>query len=138
MFSEGHNNGIIEGIPIDCPRRNIVDSRPCFIFARPTTSGYLYLDSNTSIIPMLANYPGKGPPKHRYYDVNRAEKCNISCIAIIACADTNTILREGRESTIFRLGRSAFDDTIIMCVKTVLCMKYVGHKCNTPVKAEAC
>ncbi len=30
MFSEGHNNGIVEGIPIDGPRRNIVDSRPYF------------------------------------------------------------------------------------------------------------
>ncbi len=30
MFSEGHNNGIVEDIPIDRARRNIVDILPYF------------------------------------------------------------------------------------------------------------
>ncbi len=30
MFSEGHNNGIVEGIPIDRTRQNIVDILPYF------------------------------------------------------------------------------------------------------------
>ena len=30
MFSEGHNNGIVEGIPIDRTRRNIVNILPYF------------------------------------------------------------------------------------------------------------
>ncbi len=67
MFSEGHNNGIDEGIPIDRTRRNIVDILPYF---------------NDS-----------------------SRRKNIDDIS---------------PGTVYR---SAFDDTIIMCVKTVLCIK---------------
>ncbi len=67
MFSEGHNNGIIEAIPID--------------------------HTGISSIFFLISKPGM-------------------------------ILREGRISTIFCLVyRYGFDDTIIMCVKTVLCIQ---------------
>ncbi len=85
MFSQGHNHGIVEGIPIDRTRRNIVDILPYF-------KAYLV-----------------GPPP-----VDAPSR------------------RENIDNIPPRmLYRYAFDDNIIMCVKTVLCIE-LNKKDNFP------
>ncbi len=80
MFSEGHNNGIVEAIPIDGPRRNIVDSRPYF----------------KAFLVYIARY-------------DSSRRARIDDIP---------------PGTVYGYG---FDDTIIMCVKTVHCIKSHFH-----------
>ncbi len=81
MFSEGHNNGIIEGIPIDHTRRAIIDILPYF--------------------------------KARY---DSSRRKNIGDIP---------------PGTVYRY---AIDDTIILCVKTVLCIKLLGFRMSQTPK----